>query len=90
MKQILDKEQGAQVFAAGARRQVAFIYPNAYNIGMSNLGLQILYKEMNDRGDTACERFFLPDKKAQIDYLKTKTPLLSIETQRPLADFEIM
>ena len=90
MKQILDKEQGAQVFAAGARRQVAFIYPNAYNIGMSNLGLQILYKEMNGRGDTACERFFLPDKKAQIDYLKTKTPLLSIETQRPLADFEII
>ena len=90
MKQVLDKEQGAEIFAPGARRPVAFVYPNSYNIGMSNLGLQILYKEINSRGDTACERFFLPDKKAQVDYMKTKTPLLSIETQRPLADFEII
>ena len=90
MKQVLDKEQGAEIFAPGARRPVAFVYPNSYNIGMSNLGLQILYKEINSRGDTACERFFLPDKKAQVDYMKTKTPLLSIETQRPLADFAII
>lgn len=90
IKQLLDKEIGTQVFAPGARRPLAFIYPNSYNIGMSNLGLQILYQEINGRGDTACERFFLPDKKEQAEYIKTKTPLLSMETQRPLADFEII
>lgn len=90
IKQVLDKEEGTQIFAPGARRPLAFIYPNSYNIGMSNLGMQILYKEINSRGDTSCERFFLPDTKAQTDYIKTKTPLLSMETQRPLADFEII
>lgn len=90
IKQILDREHGAQIFARGSRRSLAFIYPNTYNIGMSNLGLQILYREINERGDTACERFFLPDKKVQGEYVKTKTPLLSMETQRPLADFGII
>ena len=90
LKQITDREQGVQIFAQGARRAMAFLYPNTYNIGMSNLGLQILYGEINDRGDTACERFFLPDKKAQKEYTRTKTHLLSMETQRPLADFEVI
>lgn len=90
LKQVTDREQGVQIFAQGARRAMAFLYPNTYNIGMSNLGLQILYGEINDRGDTACERFFLPDKKAQKEYTRTKTHLLSMETQRPLADFEVI
>ena len=49
IKQVLDKEEGTQIFTPGARRPLAFIYPNSYNIGMSNLGLQILYREINSR-----------------------------------------
>ena len=43
LKEIVARESGVQVFAPGARRPVAFIYPNTYHLGMSNLGLHILY-----------------------------------------------
>lgn len=69
---------------------MAFIYPNTYHLGMSNLGLHILYQLINSRGDSACERFFLPDSKLLAEHKRTKTPLLSLETQRPLADFEVI
>lgn len=90
LKEIVEQEKGTQIFAPGARRSVAFIYPNTYHLGMSNLGLHILYKIINDRGDSACERFFLPDKKSLEEYKRTRTPLLSLETQRPLSDFDVV
>ena len=90
LKEIVARESGVQVFAPGARRPVAFIYPNTYHLGMSNLGLHILYQLINSRGDSACERFFLPDSKLLAEHKRTKTPLLSLETQRPLADFEVI
>ncbi len=84
LKEIVARESGAQVFAPGARKaQSAFIYPNTYHLGMSNLGLHILYQLINSRGDSACERFFLPDSKLLTEHKRTKTPLLSLETQRP-------
>ena len=58
IQEILAKETGAQCFAPGARRAFAFLYPNSYKVGMSNLGMHILYQIINGRGDTACERFF--------------------------------
>ena len=90
IQEILAKETGAQCFAPGARRAFAFLYPNSYKVGMSNLGMHILYQIINGRGDTACERFFLPDSKTLAEYKRTKTPLMSMETQRQLADFEII
>lgn len=90
IQEILAKETGAQCFAPGARRAFAFLYPNSYKVGMSNLGMHILYQIINVRGDTACERFFLPDGKTLAEYKRTKTPLMSMETQRQLADFEII
>lgn len=89
IQEMLAKETGAQCFAPGARRAFAFLYPNSYKVGMSNLGMHILYQIINGRGDTACERFFLPDAKTMAEYKRTKTPLMSMETQRQLADFEI-
>lgn len=90
IQEILAKETGAQCFAPGARRAFAFLYPNSYKVGMSNLGMHILYQIINGRGDTACERFFLPDGKTLAEYKRTKTPLMSMETQRHLSDFEII
>lgn len=58
IQEILARETGAQCFAPGARRAFAFLYPNSYKVGMSNLGMHILYQIINGRGDTACERFF--------------------------------
>ncbi len=90
IQETLAKETGAQCFAPGARRAFAFVYPNKYNVGMSNLGMHILYQIINGRGDTACERFFLPDNKDLAEYKRTRTPLMSMETQRQLNDFEII
>jgi len=66
------------------------VYPNVYKVGMSNLGLQILYKILNSRGDTACERYFLPEKEMLQEHLRTNTTLMSVESQRKLADNEII
>ena len=91
LKETAGKEQGAFVFAPGARRHLmALVYPNEYHVGMSNLGMHIIYRQVNSRGDTACERFFLPDKKTQMEYLHTNTPLLSVENQQPLYLFPLI
>ena len=86
VKDILAAEIGTQIFAPGLRVPVAFLYPNTYHLGMSNLGLHIMYQILNQKG-WACERFFLPETKKQEEYIKTKTALFSMETQRPLANF---
>ena len=90
IKETRENETGAQVYPPGLRHPVAFIYPNVYHLGMSNLGMHILYQMINERGDSACERFFLPDKRLQKEHIKSKTPLLSLENQRPLADFDVI
>lgn len=78
------------MYAPGARTGFALAYPNSYYVGMSNLGLHILYAQINGRGDTACERFFLPDGKLAAQYDRTGEPLLSLETQRPLGSFPLI
>lgn len=90
LKETRENETGAQCYPPGLRHSVAFIYPNVYHLGMSNLGMHILYQLINARGDSACERFFLPDKKLQQEHIKSKTPLLSIESGRALADFDVI
>lgn len=83
-------EEGALVFPPGLRHPVAFIYPNVYHLGMSNLGLHILYHMINARGDSACERFFLPERRLIEEHVKSKTPLLSVENGKPLANFPVI
>lgn len=90
IKELLDKEWGTQIYPPGLRHPVAFVYPNNYHLGMSNLGMHILYQIINARGDSACERFFLPENNLIKEHQKSKTPLLSMETQRPLSDFAVI
>ena len=73
-----------------AGQKVAIVYPNTYFVGMSNLGLHIIYEEINLRNDSVCERIFLPEKKELEVYDKTKTPLMSVETQRPMHQFDVV
>lgn len=80
LKNKLDKEIGYKIHGAG--KKFAFVYPNLYKVGMSNLGLHIIYQLLNSRGDISCERFFLPEN--------TKLPILSLETQTPLNKFQIV
>lgn len=86
----LAREQGHTIYPAGGRTRFALAYPNSYFVGMSNLGLHIIYDILNRRPDTACERFFLPDGRELDEYRRTQTPLLSMETQTPLSDFSVI
>ena len=90
LQELRAQEEGAAVYPPGLRHPVAFIYPNVYHLGMSNLGMHILYQMINARGDSACERFFLPERRLIEEHIKSKTPLLSVETGRPLADFAVL
>ena len=84
------KERGSYRYPAGGRTRFALVYPNTYFVGMSNLGIHIIYDLLNRRGDTACERVFLPDRTELPRYERTQTPMMSVETQTPLADFAVI
>ena len=90
LQELRAQEEGALVYPPGLRHPVAFVYPNVYHLGMSNLGMHILYQMINARGDSACERFFLPERRFIEEHVKSKTPLLSVETGKPLADFAVI
>jgi radical SAM superfamily enzyme YgiQ (UPF0313 family) len=80
----LAAEQGTIFKDWGGKLPVAIIYPNSYNIGMSNLGIQAIYRLINDRSDAVCERFFREPKES------TEVLPLAMESQRPLTDFAVM
>ena len=68
----------------------ALIYPDIYEIGMSYLGLQILYHIINKRPVTLCERAFLPWPDAEELLRKNTIPLFSLESHTPLKEFDIL
>ena len=63
LKEQLAQETGYYRYPMGTRTPVALVYPNSYFVGMSNLGLHIVYELLNERDDVACERVFLPERK---------------------------
>jgi radical SAM family uncharacterized protein len=67
-----------------------FAYPDLYEIGMSNLGLRILYEVLNDRPDTLAERCFAPDVDLQTELRAARLPLWSLESRRALRDFDVI
>ncbi len=74
----------------GGKIPIAIIYPNYYRVGMSNLGFQTIYWHLNRRPDVVCERVFLPDPEDIEELRRTGTPVFSLESQRPLADFHMV
>ncbi|MBQ2931721.1 MAG: TIGR03960 family B12-binding radical SAM protein [Clostridia bacterium] len=68
----------------------AFCFPDVYEVGMSHLGMKILYHMMNDRDDTVCERVFAPWVDMEEELRKNDIPLLSLESYVPLKDFDIV
>lgn len=86
----LETERGAAANPWGGRLSVALVYPNHYRHAMSNLGFQTVHHLLNQRDDTLCERFFLPDSNDLAEHRKTGYPLFSLESQRPLADFDLI
>ncbi|MGN0752861.1 MAG: TIGR03960 family B12-binding radical SAM protein [Aristaeellaceae bacterium] len=68
----------------------AFCFPDTYEVGMSHLGMKILYGAINAQPDMLCERVFMPwvDMKALLE--EANLPLFSIENRRPLHAFDVV
>jgi radical SAM family uncharacterized protein len=70
--------------------KVAFIFPDIYDIGISNLGLQILYDLVNQRPEVLAERAYAPWVDMEAQMRANDIPLYSLETKHALADFDIL
>ena len=69
---------------------VALAFPDLYEIGMSHLGLRILYDQLNADPRIAAERVFAPWKDLERKLRENELPLVSLESARPLADFDVI
>ena len=72
------------------RGKLCLAFPDAYTIGMSNHGLQVLYHLMNRRADWACERVFAPWADMERLLREHRLPLYSLETFTPLVRFDVL
>ncbi|MCM8805811.1 MAG: TIGR03960 family B12-binding radical SAM protein [Candidatus Omnitrophica bacterium] len=73
-----------------AKVKVAIGYPDLYEVGMSNLGIRIIYDIVNNMESVACERFFAPGNDFET-YLRTHNiPLFTLESHTPLKDFDFV
>ena len=72
------------------RVRVAFCFPDTYEIGMSNLGMRILYGVMNQMEGVWCERVFAPWGDMEEAMRKYDLPLWALESQNPVKDFDMI
>ncbi len=90
-KKILREEQGLIYHKPrGLGLDIALAYPNTYHIGMSNLGFQSVYQLLNSRAGIRCERVFVPDSDLEREFERTRTPLLTLESQTAVAEFDVL
>ncbi len=70
--------------------KVALLFPEIYDLAMSNLGIFILYDLLNKHPNTLAERVFLPSEDMEKAMRQAEIPLYSLETKHALADFDIV
>jgi radical SAM family uncharacterized protein len=75
---------------AATPMRFALCYPDAYDIGQSNMGIGILYEILNGQDDVLCERCYAPWEDMEAEMRRERTPLWSLENRRPLRDFDIV
>ena len=73
-----------------ANIRVAFCFPDTYEIGMSNVGMRILYGVMNEMEDVWCERVFAPWADMEAEMRNNQLPLWALESQDPVSDFDMI
>ena len=69
---------------------ICLAFPDIYDIGMSHLGTKLLYKIINKEPNFAAERVFAPWIDMAAELRKRDLPLLSLETARPLKEFDVL
>ncbi len=101
LEQILPNVQKPARYVGGEYRQiikqkdsvelrVAFCFPDTYEIGMSNLGMKILYAVMNRMDGVWCERVFAPWGDMEQAMRENEIPLYALESGDPIADFDMI
>ena len=88
--ELLSKEVGYVRKPHGGKLRIALAFPNTYFVGMSNLGFQTVYKLFNEQADIVCERFFLPPKSELAALAAAGAPLVTLESQTPVRDFDVV
>ena len=76
--------------AAHIDARVCLAFPDVYDIGMSHLGTKIIYSLLNRDPRIACERAFAPWTDMEHELRERGLPLVSLETQRPLCEFDVI
>jgi len=83
---LLDEEVGT--LHRDAPDRVALVYPSPYRVGMSSLGFQAMYREINSNPSRVAERSFLPDDPEA--YRTSRTPLFTFESERPVGNYPVV
>ena len=86
----LSREVGYTLKPHADRLRVALAFPNTYFVGMSNLGLQTMYRLFNQRDDVVCERAFLPPRQELQAQLASGARLITLESQAPVHEFDVL
>lgn len=89
MRSSKPRERGAIRKRWSGRTSVALIFPNTYAVGMTNLGLQVVYSLLNSYEEVVAERFFVPEG-SQGEVSRMGDPWISVESGRPLSDFDLL
>lgn len=76
--------------AADVQLKVLLSYPDAYEVGVSNQGVQILYSILNQHPDYLCERVYAPWPDMERELRSASIPLFSLESRRPAAEFDVI
>lgn len=72
------------------KTKIALVFPDIYDIGVSNMGLKILYDQVNQRDDALAERAYAPWVDMEAQMRENGIPLYALESKRPLACFDII
>ena len=101
LERILPRVQKPARYTGGEYRQIikdkaevdlrlAFCFPDIYEIGMSNIGMRILYATMNQMPGVWCERVFAPWGDMEQEMRKVGIPLYALESGDPVSDFDVV
>ncbi|MBN2012717.1 TIGR03960 family B12-binding radical SAM protein [candidate division KSB1 bacterium] len=69
---------------------IALVFPDMYELGMSHIGLEILYHILNSQSHVVAERVFSPGQDLELILRERRLPLFSLETKRPLSEFDVL
>jgi radical SAM family uncharacterized protein len=81
----IDREVGTLWKRWNGEIKIALAYPNRYHVGMSNLGFQSVYQQLNSTEGILCERVFLQDDNDPVN-----SRITSLESSRPMSDFDVL